>query len=103
MRLPNYPVRLFRLSCGCLCSYPVMAASYAHEVLCARCGSAAVTVRAYPEKACGARGSCDGFPLSCTQEHGTCGDWHLDELADAKFTVEGPRLRRGSEGRTGRA
>lgn len=103
MRLPNYPVRLFRLSCGCLASYSMMQTAYVHEVLCRRCGKAVVTQWAYPEKMCGARGSSDSGQLACTLEPGLCGPYHVDEIADVKFTVEDRRLSRSNEGRTGRA
>jgi len=104
MPLTHHPVRLFRLSCGCLREYPMMPAGAVHEVLCARCRRAVMTVLIYPEKRCGARGSCDGFPLSCTLAPADCtGPWHFDATAGTQFAAGPPRLTRSREGKTGRA
>lgn len=103
MRLTHHPVRLFRLSCGCLRGYPMMPVGVQHTVLCITCREPVMTVFVYPERCCGARGNYDGFLLSCTRGKGECGDWHQDEIADAKFTVGAPRLAQGREGKTGRA
>jgi hypothetical protein len=104
MPLTHHPVRLFRLSCGCLREYPVMPAGLQHTVLCITCRREAVTVFAYPEKACGARGSYAGFPLSCTRGTGQCAaGLHWDEIAGTEFAAGSPRLARSREGRTGRA
>ena len=104
MALTHHPVRLFRLSCGCLRGYPMMPAGIQHTVLCIRCRTAVMTVFVYPERCCGARGDYDGLALSCTLAPADCdGRWHLDEVAYVKFTTEVPRLERSREGTTGRA
>ena len=103
MTLTHHPVRLFRLSCGCLRAYPMMPAGTQHAVLCTRCRAAAMTVLAYPERCCGARGSCEGYPLSCTEAGGHASPWHFDTYANAEFRAAVPRLARSREGKTGRA
>ncbi len=104
MTIAQHPLRLFRLSCGCLRGYPMMPAGTVHEVLCARCRVPVVTVLVYPERCCGARGSYNGFPLSCTVPRGQCaGAWHFDETANVEFEGTSPRLRAAIEGRTNRA
>lgn len=108
MKLTHHPVRLFRLSCGCLRAYPMMPAGIAHTVLCVTCRQAAVTTVAYPEAACAVTGwaqkagqqvraSCTLFPGECT------GMFHVDAIAGVSFTPEGIRLARSREGKTGRA
>jgi hypothetical protein len=112
MPLTYHPVRLFRLSCGCLREYPMMPAGTGHAVLCVTCRCSAVTLHAYPERACGA--TCwatraAGFSgrrvlLSCTLGPGRCtGLTHIDTLACLGFTVQATRLARSREGKTGRA
>jgi hypothetical protein len=104
MTLTHHPVRLFRLSCGCLREYPMMPAGAVHEVLCARCRTAVFTVWVYPDKACGARGATGGTMMSCTRIAGhDDGLPHFDVQAGGTFTTEAPKLARSSEGKTGRA
>jgi hypothetical protein len=105
MPLTHHPVRLFRLSCGCLRAYPMMPAGTEHTVLCVRCLREAMTLFAYPERACGARGyrQEDYFQVSCTRPAGSCDGWHADQIANAEFTVGRPPLARSREGKTGRA
>jgi hypothetical protein len=104
MPLTHHPVRLFRLSCGCLREYPMMPVSIQHVVLCATCRVAALTVFAYPDKCCGARGLHARFALSCTLEAAECdGTWHFDAVAGTPFTTRLPRLTQRREGKTGRA
>ena len=108
MTLTHHPVRLFRLSCGCLRAYPMMPAGTEHTVLCVTCQVPAVTVLAYPERCCGVLGwvlLC-GRPVrvACTQAPPACtGLDHYDMHVRAKFTAAAPRLARSSEGKTGRA
>jgi hypothetical protein len=104
MTLTHHQVRLFRLSCGCLREYLMMPASLQHAVLCVTCRREAMTVFAYPDKCCGARGVYARFPLSCTLKAAECdGTRHFDEIAGTKFTTVIPRLTQGREGKTGRA
>lgn len=104
MALTHHPVRLFRLSCGCLREYPMMPEGTRHEVLCPRCRRPAFTVLAYPEKCCGARGWDCGRQLACTRAPGECTlPWHLDGVAGTEFSTQAPRLTRASDGKTGRA
>lgn len=104
MALTHHPVRLFRLSCGCLREYPMMPVTTRHEVLCITCREAVTTVLAYPERCCAARGRVSSYLLSCTLAVAECtGDWHFDAYADAEFKAGEPRLVRSREGRTGRA
>jgi hypothetical protein len=110
MTIAQHPMRLFRLSCGCLRGYPMMPSGIAHEVLCARCRVPAVTVLVYPDRCCGARSlavSSDGHRavrVSCTVPRGQCdGTWHLDAIANVEFEAASPRLRAAIEGRTNRA
>lgn len=105
MPLTHHPVRLFRLSCGCLREYPMMSATVQHLVLCITCRQAVMTVLAYPERRCGARGHADArFPLSCTLPRAECnGRWHFDDCASIWFATVTPKLAAVREGRTGRA
>jgi hypothetical protein len=104
MPLTHHPVRLFRLSCGCLCEYPMMPAGLVHEVLCARCRTAVFTVWIYPDKRCGARGATAGVTMSCTRDAGHDDELpHFDVQAGGTFTTRTPRLAQSREGRTGRA
>jgi hypothetical protein len=108
MTLTHHPVRLFRLSCGCLREYPMMPAGTVHVVLCAYCRAEAKTVLAYPEKACGAYGwvtrAGTRLRVSCTLGTGQCtGLFHIDTCAGLAFTADGPRLQTRRDGRTGRA
>jgi hypothetical protein len=98
----QHPVRLFRLSCGCLRSYPMMPAGREHIVLCARCSRTVTTVAAYPDGACGVQGWAGRLMVSCGVADG-CGWVHVDIIAGVVFTVKGPRLVRSREGKTGRA
>jgi hypothetical protein len=103
-----HPVRLFRLSCGCLREYPMMPSGLEHTVLCVTCRASSVTVAVYPEKACGRLGWAwtDGgirVRASCTLPAGCRGPVHADRLANVEFAAGGPRLWRSNEGRTGRA
>jgi hypothetical protein len=108
MTLTHHPVRLFRLSCGCLRAYPMMAAGTGHTVLCVTCQTAAVTVTAYPDRCCGALGwtvtgehrtrvACTLKPAQCT------GLLHIDEITGTAFATAGKALARSREGKTGRA
>lgn len=102
------PVRLFRLSCGCLREYPMMPAGAVHTVLCATCREASVTLTAYPERACGRLGWAwteEGTRIraSCTLLPGCRGPVHVDRIANVEFAAGAPRLWRSTEGRTGRA
>lgn len=105
MALMHYPARLFRLSCGCLRTFPMMPASTPHTVFCVTCCRAATTVLAYPEGCCAATGWAvlgKRTRVSCTLDplhQGT----HFDELAATAFTGGGPRLAAMREGKTGRA
>jgi hypothetical protein len=112
MRLTYHPVRLFRLSCGCLREYPMMPAGTEHDVLCITCRRSAVTLLAYPEKCCGVtswavfRGR--RLRVSCTLGIGACvTGLHLDTCAAPPaaivFVAGMPALLRSREGRTGRA
>jgi hypothetical protein len=108
MPLTHHPVRLFRLSCGCLREYPVMPSGTAHIVLCITCRVAARTLLAYPERCCGVTGWADvreiRVRVSCTRGTGECAaGLHLDEIAGAEFPAGTPRLARSREGKTGRA
>ena len=103
MPLTHHPVRLFRLSCGCLREYPMMPAGTVHAVLCARCRKAVITVWIYPDKCCGARGVTGGVMVSCTLDAGHGDGLHFDVQAGGTFTTEPARLTRSSEGKTGRA
>lgn len=112
MRLTYHPVRLFRLSCGCLREYPMMPAGPRHTVLCVTCRRAATTLLVYPEKCCGAAGWAllggRRLRVSCTLQAGGCvTGMHLDECAPAfgavVFTAGVPALTRSTEGRTWRA
>ena len=103
MTLTHHPVRLFRLSCGCLRGYPMMPAGTVHEVLCTRCLREAYTCFPYPERICGARGYGGGLQVACTRPSGSCDGWHRDDIAGREFTGVGPRITRGQEGKTGRA
>lgn len=103
-----HPVRLFRLSCGCLREYPMMPAGLVHTVLCVTCRAVTETVAVYPEKACGRLGwawADDGTRVrtSCTLLRGCLGPVHADGVANLEFAAGGPRLWRSNEGRTGRA
>lgn len=103
-----HPVRLFRLSCGCLREYPMMPAGLVHTVLCSSCRMPAETVVVYPEKACGRLGwawtdAGTRIRASCTLLPQCRGPVHVDQLANAEFAAGGPRLWRSNEGRTGRA
>ena len=103
----SLPVRLFRLSCGCLREYPMMPARTVHTVLCPRCRAAADTTCVYPEKACGTTGwAWSGglrIPVSCTLARWSCAGWHIDTIAGVEFFADGARLARSREGKTGRA
>lgn len=112
MTLTHHPVRLFRLSCGCLRSFPMMPAGVQHTVLCITCRRPVRTVAAYPERCCAAaswatvRGT--RTRISCTRGVKACvTGLHLDEYAAAvpvAFTVTGLlKLARSREGKTGRA
>lgn len=95
------------MSCGCLREYPMMPAGAVHTVLCPRCRAAADTVRAYPEKACGATGWAwsggQHITVSCTLTRKSCGGWHIDTIAGVEFFAAQARLARRREGKTGRA
>lgn len=105
MSLTHHPVRLFRLSCGCLRAYPMMPPGISHAVLCIRCRVAAVTVTAYPERCCAALGWAviDGHRtrVGCTNR--PCDGTHFDALSGTPFTVTITRLTRTREGKTGTA
>lgn len=107
MTLTHHPVRLFRLSCGCLREYPMMPAGLVHEVLCIGCRVASFTVLAYPEKCCGRRGwgltGAVRTQVSCTRPPGCAGGMHHDDIANVLFTAAGMRLGHRAEGKTGRA
>ncbi len=111
MPLTHHPVRLFRLSCGCLRAYPMMPVGPRHEVLCVSCRVLALTVLVYPERTCGVLGWAvvDGerIRVACTVpragKHMAPPYPHYDELARALFTTASPRLTRGSAGKTGKA
>jgi hypothetical protein len=112
MPLTHHPVRLFRLSCGCLRGYPMMPAGVQHLVLCITCRSTVLTTAVYPERCCGASGWArfggQRLRVACTRRRGACvTGLHLDEYAAAvpvAFTVTGvPKLARSREGKTGRA
>jgi hypothetical protein len=110
MTLTHHPVRLFRLSCGCLREYPMMPAGLIHEVLCVTCRMPSFTVTAYPEKACAvlgwaaASGSGYRMRVSCTRPPGCAGGMHRDDIAGGVlFTRYGTRLGHRAEGKTGRA
>lgn len=112
MALTYHPVRLFRLSCGCLREYPMMPSGAEHVVLCVTCRRPAQTLSVYPERACGATcwdTQAAGFGgrrilLSCTLGPGQCsGLIHIDTFACRGFTAAVTRLARSREGRTGRA
>lgn len=108
MALTHHPVRLFRLSCGCLRGYPMMPAGTEHAVLCTRCGVPAVTVTAYPERCCGTLGwavvSGKRVAVACTLAPGSCtANEHADVYIQVQFTVTVPRLAAAREGRTLRA
>lgn len=111
MTLTHHPVRLFRLSCGCLREYPMMPAGTEHTVLCVTCRTTALTVLAYPERCCAVTGwalvegrrlrvSCTVPLLHC---HTILPAGHYDETVRMKFTAEVPRLAQSREGKTGRA
>jgi hypothetical protein len=105
MTLTHHPARLFRLSCGCLRTFPVMPAGPEHVVLCVSCALAVTTVLAYPEGYCDVQGWATlgkRTRVSCTlgpRHEGV----HFDEFAATSFTGSGPRLVRMREGKTGRA
>ena len=112
MALTHHPVRLFRLSCGCLRAYPMMPAGTEHTVLCVRCRAEAVTVLAYPERICGALGwavvaglqtrvACTFPGRACTARYtGT----HFDAVVNETFSIANRGLEhRSREGKTGRA
>ena len=108
MTLTHHPVRLFRLSCGCLREYPMMPAGTVHEVLCVICRAPSFTVTAYPEKTCGTLGwalvATVRTRVSCTRLPGACaGGMHRDDTVTAVFAAGGPRLGHRAEGKTGRA
>jgi hypothetical protein len=108
MALAYHPVRLFRLSCGCLRPYQMMPAGLVHDVLCSSCGKAAVTTAVYPERCCGAFGWAQAagqrVKVSCTRGTGECdGALHFDECAGVGFAAQTPRLAASREGRTHRA
>ena len=104
MTLTHHPVRLFRLSCGCLRAYPMMPAGIEHTVLCVTCAAPAVTLLAYPERCCGALGWAGRKKVACTLRPGQCtGLMHIDEIAGAAFFPAGQVLARSREGKTGRA
>ncbi len=105
MTLTHHPARLFRLSCGCLRPFPMMASGPEHTVLCVSCAVAAVTLLAYPEGRCDVQGWATlgkRARVSCTLAPRHDGI-HFDEFAGAAFTGSGPRLARMREGKTGRA
>lgn len=106
MALTHHPVRLFRLSCGCLRTFPMMPVGPEHTVLCVSCAIAVVTEVVYPEGCCAAQGwvtvAARRFRVSCTREALHCED-HYDHLLQARFTGIEPRLAAMREGRTGRA
>lgn len=112
MRLTYHPVRLFRLSCGCLREYPMMAAGPEHTVLCVTCRRAAVTTTVYPEKCCGKTSwaTIGGRRLrvSCTLGIGVCvTGLHLDTCAPSfgavVFAAGTRALTARREGKTGPA
>ena len=104
MAIAHHPLRLFRLSCGCLRGYPMMPARDGHEVLCPRCRVPAVTSLVYPEGCCGARGWAGPVMVSCTRRRADCnGLAHLDALAGTEFTTGAVRLAAARYGRTDRA
>jgi hypothetical protein len=108
MSLTHHPVRLFRLSCGCLRAYPMMPAAVRHTVLCVTCHAEAVTLLAYPERCCGALGWAvlggERTRVACTLAPGECtGLLHMDSIAGTGFSPSGPGLARSREGKTGRA
>lgn len=106
MALTHHPVRLFRLSCGCLRTFPMMPVGPEHTVLCVSCAVAAVTEVVYPEGRCSVPGWATvagrRFRVSCTLEVPHY-DAHYDELLRTGFTGTEPRLTAMREGRTGRA
>lgn len=105
MTLTHHPVRLFRLSCGCLRAYPMMPAGTEHTVLCVSCQAQAVTVLAYPERCCGVLGWA--YPggrrvkVACTKD--LCDGRHFDAITGTEFAVAPVSLARSREGKTGRA
>jgi hypothetical protein len=107
MTLTQHPVRLFRLSCGCLRGYPIMTACAGHPVLCITCRVPVLTVDAYPARCCGVTGWADisgtRLKVACTLPRRTCNGCHFDAIAGTGFTLEPPRLERSREGKTGRA
>jgi len=108
MPLTHHPVRLFRLSCGCLREYPMMPVGTEHPVLCITCRLAVVTTLAYPERCCSARGwaAVEGtrIQVSCTQVVGTCiTGLHIDSVVRVEFSARDYRLTARREGKTGRA
>jgi hypothetical protein len=111
MALTHHPVRLFRLSCGCLRGYPMMPAGFNHVVLCITCRAEVRTLFAYPERVCGVTGWAQfrGMRLrvSCTRQAGCClTGLHLDACAapvPVAFAGIVPKLIAIREGKTGRA
>src|SRR5208282_2456759 len=111
MTLTHHPVRLFRLSCGCLRGYPMMPAGFNHIVLCVTCRAEVRTVFAYPERVCGVTGWAvfhgGRLRVSCTRQAGYClTGLHLDEYAarvPVAFAGAVPKLTAVREGKTGRA
>lgn len=78
-----------------------------HTVLCVTCRAAAVTLHAYPDRCCGARGWVTvqaRVQAFCTLETGLCAAGpHFDSYLGAEFTAVITALARSTEGRTGRA
>jgi hypothetical protein len=110
MTLTHHPVRLFRLSCGCLRAYPMMPSTAVHTVLCVSCRREARTETAYPERCCGVTGwallAGQRIRVACTRprKSGECrAGSHFDMYLNTGFTTGPLRLTALREGKTGRA